>query len=490
VTTPAADAAADLTRRLLALEAAGRWRAAVEAFEAAPAALHTPRAILAYVFAAVALGDAARIEAATQAAIAAKLPRPERVNAARRLAGAGHGNAALATLIADPDIFRDDGVLTALGPTLKLVQAALADTALQSALRVAWRRFVKFTDATPVATEFSYLPAAPLPGGAPGFSLEIRHADRSLTQEARALRRLDRAFEATLAVDREPTVRAWEDVFVNDLGQIWTPDRRVIRTHRWPLVRQSRLAMETAPRMPEAIFGFNEASNFYHWYAEWLPALAWYPPGRVPPIPLLQPGNPPPFIAESLELAFGEGPPLVSIGKAVRVDRLLVMPAGLPWLTRFEAFRPMLDRIAAQAERRAPGGGPRRLFIPRGPKAARPLANEAEVAAALAPLGFESVSFSGLPLARQIALVRGAECIVTSHGAALAHLLTGRPGTRVLELLPVAPGWRDTRFCMVRLSRVIGHRHMLWLEHSRGAQENWRVDLAGMLGALRELLEG
>jgi hypothetical protein len=52
----------------------------------------------------------------------------------------------------------------------------------------------------------------------------------------------------------------------------------------------------------------------------------------------------------------------------------------------------------------------------------------------------------------------------------------------------VAPGWRDTRFCMVRLSRVIGHRHMLWLEHSRGAQENWRVDLAGLLEALHELL--
>jgi capsular polysaccharide biosynthesis protein len=248
--------------------------------------------------------------------------------------------------------------------------------------------------------------------------------------------------------------------------------------------------MATAPRIPEAIFAFNEASNFYHWYAEWLPALAWYPPGRVPPIPLLQPAAPPPFIGESLALAFGEAPPMISVGKAMHVGRLLFMPAGLPWLTRFDAYRPMLARIVAAAERRAPGAGPRHLYISRGGTGARPLGNEAAVEAALAALGFEVVSFSGMPLARQIALVRGAACIVSPHGAALGHLLTARPGTRVLELMPVTPGWREPRFCMVRLSRVIGHRHMLWLEPSHGAQEHWQVDIPAMLAALGDLLAG
>ncbi|WP_198372390.1 glycosyltransferase family 61 protein [Roseomonas rosulenta] len=483
-----AEDAAAFTRHLVALEAAADWSAAAEAFEAASDDLRTPRGILVYVFAAVALGDAARVERATQVAIAAQLPRGDRVNAARRLAGGGHGTAALATLIADPDIFRDDGVLTPLGPTLRLVQGALADKALQAALQTAWKRFANLAEATPAPTEFAYAPAAPLPGGAPGFSLEIRFADPAMAAEARALRQLDRQFQATLANDRVPAVSAWHDVFVNDMGQIWTPDRRVIRTHRWPLLRQSRLAMETAPRIPEAIFAFNEASNFYHWYAEWLPSLAWYPPGRTPPIPLLQPAAPPPFIAESLAMALGEALPLISAGKAVHVGRLLVMPAGLPWLTRFDAYRPMLARIVAAAARAAPGGGPRLLYISRGGAGARPLANETEVEATLAAEGFEVVTFAGMPLARQIALVRGAACIVAPHGAALGHLLTARPGTRVLELMPVAPGWRDPRFCMVRLSRVIGHRHTLWLEPSHGAQERWRVDVPGMLGALRELL--
>jgi hypothetical protein len=478
------------TERLVALEAAADWAALVQAFEAAPEPMRTPRGILAYLYAAVALGDAARVERAAMAAVAARLPRRDRVLAVRRLAGAGHGHAALATLLADPDIFRDDGVLTPLGPTLRLLQGAVADRALKLALQTVWKRYANLADIAPQPTEFAYPPAAPLPGGAPGFSLEIRFADPAMAAEARSLRQLDSEFSATLALDREPAVHAWHDVFVNDMGQIWTPDRQVVRTQRWPLLPQSRAAMAGAPRLDEAVFAFNEAFNFYHWYAEWLPALAWYPVGRQPAIPLLQPPGAPAFVAESLALAFGEAPPTIGIGKAVRVGRLLTMRASLPMLTRFEAYRPMLERIAAAAERDAPGDGPRRLYITRGSQGARPLLNDGAIAAALAGHGFETVSFSGLPLARQIALVRGAECIVAPHGAALAHLLTAHPGTRVLELMPVAPGWRDTRFVMTRLSRIVGHRHVLWLEPSHGAQERWQVDIPGMLDALRDLLAG
>jgi hypothetical protein len=480
--------AADVTRHLTDLEAAADWPALAAAFEAAPASARTPRGILAYIYAAVALGDAALVERATLAAVGATLPRRDRVLAARRLAGGGHGNAALATLLADPDIFRDDGVLTPLGPTLRLVRGALTDSTLQMAMQTVWQRFANLAEVAPVATEFAYPPAAPLPGGAAGFTLDIRYSDPAMAEESRALRRLDTAFRATLAHDREPTVRAWQDVFVNASGQVWTPDRRVIRTHRWPLLPQSRAAMAKAPRIPEAVFAFAEGSNFYHWYAEWLPALAWYPPGLSPPIPLLQPPGAPAFVAESLALAFGEAPPVVETGRAVHVGRLLTMPAGLAWLTRFETYRPMLARIAAAVDHGAPGGLPRLLYISRGGEGARPLANEAQVEAALAGLGFRTASFTDMPLARQIALVRGAACIVAPHGAALAHLLTARPGTRVLELLPVTPGWRDPRFNMARLSRVIGHRHMLWLEPAHGAQERWQVDIPAMLGALQDLL--
>ena len=480
--------ASPLTGRLAELEAAADWAALAETFEAAPEEQRQPRAIVAYVYAAVALGGAERIERATRIAVEATLPRRDRVLAARRLAGAGHGTSALATLIADPDIFRDDGVLTPMGPTLTLVQKALTDKALISALRAAWRRFANLAEMQPGPTEFTYPPAAPLPGGAPGYSLDIRFSAPAMAAEARHFRQLDAAFRATLAAGREPRVQAWHDVFINDMGQIWTPDGRVIRTHRWPLLRQSRAAMATAPRLTEAIFGFNEASNFYHWYAEWLPSLAWYAEGPARPIALLQPPGAPGFVADSLSLAFDAPPPLQATGKALFVERLLTMPAGLPWLARFDAYRPMLARIAAAAEARAPGAGPARLYVTRQGRGARPLANEAAVEAAMTGLGFEVVAFDTLPLARQITLVRSASCIVAPHGAALAHLLTARPGTRVLELVPVAPGWHDTRFLMARLSRIVGHRHVMWIEPAHRADERWEVDIPPMLEAVRDLL--
>ncbi|WP_229681582.1 hypothetical protein [Neoroseomonas lacus] len=54
--------------------------------------------------------------------------------------------------------------------------------------------------------------------------------------------------------------------------------------------------------------------------------------------------------------------------------------------------------------------------------------------------------------------------------------------------MPVTPGWRNTRFAMARPSRIVGHRHVLWLEPSHGAQERWQVDIPAMLDALRGLL--
>ena len=481
---------AAFSQRIVELEAAADWPGIATAFEAAPAALRTGRSILAYVYAAVALGDSARIEQATLIAVRTRLPRRDRVVAARRLAGAGHGTSALATLIADPDIFRDDGVLTPLGPTLRLVQGALTDPLLKTALQTTWKRFANLAELKPRPTKFAFPPAAPLPGGAPGYSLDIQFSDPAMAAEARIFRELDASFQATLAEDREPLVQAWHNVFVNDVGQIWTQDRRVIRTHRWPLLPQSRAAMADAPRLKEAIFAFNDASNFYHWYAEWLPSLAWYPQGLAQPIPVLQPDGAPAFVADSLALALALGTPVptVGIGKAIFVERLLTMPAGLPWLTRFEAYRPVLARIAAAAEAHATGEEPRRIYISRRDQGARPLANEAEIEDTLAGLGFQTVLLTGLPLARQVALIRGADCIVAPHGAALAHLLTARPGTRVLEFMPVAPGWHDTRFVMARLSRIVGHRHVLWLEPSHRAGEVWHVDIPGMLEALRALL--
>lgn len=485
-------AAQDLAARLAALEAAADWPAVMAEFEAAAGHSPPPPAVLAYLNAALATGDAGRIAAATLVAIRAEMPRPRRVLAARRLAGAGHGQDALAVLLADPDILRDDGVLTPMGPTLHLVGRNIGHPALKAAVETAWRRFANLAEPEPRPSPFGFAEAPHMAqGGAPGATFALFHAGGRMAAEAAEFTRLDAQFRATLAEDRAPWVRVWENVFVNDMGQIWRPDRRLLRTHRWPLLRRSRAAMAAAPRIAEAVFAFNEAFNFFHWFAEWLPALAWLPEDRDPPIALLEPPRAPGFVQESLDLAFARPPPRMTVGDAVFVERLYMVPAGAPWLTRLGAYRPLLARIEAAADAEAARHpGPSRIYLSRRGATARPMANEAEVEAALAARGYETVRLEAMPLLRQVALLRGAEAVVAPHGAGLAHLLTARPGLRVFELMPVTPAWHAPRFCMARLSRIVGHRHAMWLEPAFGAEERWRVDIPPMLDALARFERG
>ena len=81
---------------------------------------------------------------------------------------------------------------------------------------------------------------------------------------------------------------------------------------------------------------------------------------------------------------------------------------------------------------------PRRIYVQRGTARTRRVANEEQVVARLAPLGFESVSMDGLSVAEQAALFWNAEAIVAPHGAALTNLVFARAGTPVVEIFPHA----------------------------------------------------
>lgn len=74
-----------------------------------------------------------------------------------------------------------------------------------------------------------------------------------------------------------------------------------------------------------------------------------------------------------------------------------------------------------------------RLFISRSGARRRRVSNEAEVVAALAPMGFEAVRLEELSWAEQVACFRRAKVIVAPHGAGLANLAFCAPGTRVVE---------------------------------------------------------
>jgi capsular polysaccharide biosynthesis protein len=129
---------------------------------------------------------------------------------------------------------------------------------------------------------------------------------------------------------------------------------------------------------------------------------------------------------------------------------------------------------------------PAPLYLSRRDSPKRAMDNEEALCRALEARGLETVVMSGLPFAAQIARIRRAPLIVAAHGAGLAHLLTARPGTRVLEVVPVLPGSLMMRCCFAKLSWLFGHEHHLWLENANPLTGRWAADVPRIM----DLLDG
>jgi capsular polysaccharide biosynthesis protein len=103
-------------------------------------------------------------------------------------------------------------------------------------------------------------------------------------------------------------------------------------------------------------------------------------------------------------------------------DDLRTPPWIVPWLR--SQFLPA--QVAAPH---------RRLYVGRGDtKRTRRVDNEAEVLAALVPLGFESIDPGAMSPADQVRAFAEAECIVGAHGAGLTNLAFCPSGAAVVEL--------------------------------------------------------
>ena len=93
-----------------------------------------------------------------------------------------------------------------------------------------------------------------------------------------------------------------------------------------------------------------------------------------------------------------------------------------------------------------------KIYVSRRDSNVRRLVNEVEVTRMLEGMGFRSVTCSGLTVREQQQLFANADVIVASHGAALTNLIWCRPGTRVIEFLPV----EHANPCFHDISRLAG----------------------------------
>jgi capsular polysaccharide biosynthesis protein len=172
------------------------------------------------------------------------------------------------------------------------------------------------------------------------------------------------------------------------------------------------------------------------------------------------------------------------------VPRVTVIPdafRGAPLMENRPLFSEFIQDISGRISD-AGAGANGRLYISRRDSSRRQLANEAELEAALADLGFSVVSPGNLSFEDQVRLFRSAEFIVSPHGAGLANVLFCRPGTRLMELMPSV---RDTR-SIERLSAISGVRHEVVLIPASGdrASIEWHADVHELSKTIGRAISG
>jgi len=470
--------------------ARGDWVAALNLSRRLDPARVGPGIVAAVVNAALLEGREADVAHAAAFAIAAEILPRLRITIAWQMTGSGHVLEGLAVLLADSAAFADGPGLDARQRpvVLRMLQRAAATAAVPPVLRASAaalaRRMLGAADRRPERTEIPFGPDGARSGlaGPPTVIIAAPGLPAAVAEEAA---RAMAAFDATAARIARPEVSVLRNVFVDRGGLVWDRDGRPVMTYQQPVAPEGLAAMATAPAVPAAVLAVEPHGNLYHWFAEWLPSLAWRlnDPGGT--LPILLSDRAPAFVAESLDLADAGAAPRIAVGDALFVEELFLGGRDVAFMAHREAHGGLLERIAARAEAMAgPAMGSGPLYVSRRDTRKRPMGHEAALEAALAERGFEAALFSNATVGENIARLRRAPRVVAPHGAGLALLLAARPGTSVIEMVPATRGALALRTCFARVSRVAGHRHLLWLERPDLVTGNWAVDVPGVLAAI------
>ena len=137
---------------------------------------------------------------------------------------------------------------------------------------------------------------------------------------------------------------------------------------------------------------------------------------------------------------------------------------------------------------------PRRIYIDDRGSCLRPLSREADLIAALNPMGFVPVRLDMMSLPDQIRLFRQAEAIVAPHGSALTNLGFARPGCLVVELLMDAfVDWSFRNLAALinlRYDCVLGRARTPWQDLSVNFHRTaWEISVQHVVAAVAHSLQ-
>jgi len=229
-------------------------------------------------------------------------------------------------------------------------------------------------------------------------------------------------------------------------------------------------------------------ANWHHWLIEYLPRffllsrfadLAGLPVVMAPPATEAQ--------RQSLEVLGLDKSRLVTLppdASMVRPEAAYVpgpigvhsavSPRPVAWLAETVVERLGLRDMAEN----------RLLYVRRGGYR-RAVANEGDLGAALAAMGFRIIVPAEMAFADQVRTYRAARVIVSAHGAGLANTVFCRPGTVVVELTSLAHGERPSLNMMcANLSAIRGLIHVFAVGRALDAAGNFTIDPAKVVRAV------
>ncbi len=277
-----------------------------------------------------------------------------------------------------------------------------------------------------------------------------------------------------------------------DYGVVLTPERRLVadvspqmglRAPAHDALAVPRLPPLTRFRGRLAVLSSTGHQRYYHWMFDVLPRLAL----------LRQAGPGIDAYLINTELGYQQDTvrhlaitPVISPSPLTHIEAdELVVPTltndiGYPTRDVCDFLRKSFLPAALPALRR------RRLYITRRDARMRRVENEAEVIAALQPLGFETVELEGMAVMDQVMLFAAAEMVVGPHGAGFVNAVFSPPGTGILELWDdddVSPsyellaGFLDIHYRRLRCVSISPVTHDL------------RVEVADVMEAIQSLAQ-
>ncbi|KAL3731643.1 hypothetical protein ACJRO7_028513 [Eucalyptus globulus] len=168
--------------------------------------------------------------------------------------------------------------------------------------------------------------------------------------------------------------------------------------------------------------------------------------------------------------------PSITVG-LIKHGPMTIDPKLLPHPKSLRDFASFLDGVyggggaVAPLPSAAAGGRPRLVLVSRPRSAGRAFLNLGELEALAERIGFEVRRFApnrGTRLAESCRLVRGSHAMVGVHGAAMTHAVFLRPGSVLLQVVPVGTTWLSEAY-FGRPAREMG---LEYVEYRIGANES------------------